>query len=113
MEVKVLDGMKAAVAAFFDLSLEEKKRYAMPENDLQGYGQAYVVSEQQKLDWGDLIFLMTRPIEDRNMKYWPTAVPGFKYVTPSVLSFCVKKITPNQRFVKFADAIARLTIGRD
>ncbi|EXB65269.1 Protein SRG1 [Morus notabilis] len=76
--VMVLSKMKAAVAAFFDLPLEEKKKYSMAENDLQGYGQAYVVSEQQKLDWGDLFFLITCPLEDRNMKYLPTTLPGFR-----------------------------------
>ncbi|PON45822.1 Oxoglutarate/iron-dependent dioxygenase [Parasponia andersonii] len=75
---EVLRDMKAAVAEFFSLSLDEKKKYSMPENDLQGYGQAYVVSKEQKLDWGDLIFLMTSPLEARNMKYWPNSVPGFK-----------------------------------
>ncbi|KAK3231909.1 hypothetical protein Dsin_003790 [Dipteronia sinensis] len=40
---KVLQDMKAAEDAFFKLPLEEKKKYAMGENDLQGYGQGYVV----------------------------------------------------------------------
>ncbi|KAF4347880.1 hypothetical protein G4B88_001050 [Cannabis sativa] len=75
---EVLGEMKAVVADFFNLPLEEKKKYAMAENDLQGYGQAYVVSEDQKLDWGDLIYLMTSPLEARNMKYWPTTLSGFK-----------------------------------
>lgn len=78
MAEEVSGDMKAAVAAFFDLPLEEKKKYSMLENDLHGYGQAYVVSEDQKLDWGDLIFLVTCPVEARNMKYWPNKVPGFK-----------------------------------
>lgn len=75
--------MKAAVAAFFDLPLEEKKKHAMAENDVQGYGQAYVASEHQKLDWCDLSFLITQPPECRNLKYWPTTLPGFKYVASS------------------------------
>ncbi|XP_048325366.2 oxoglutarate-dependent flavonoid 7-O-demethylase 1 [Ziziphus jujuba] len=40
LEVEVLNNMKAAVAAFFDLPLDEKKKYAMAENDVQGYGQS-------------------------------------------------------------------------
>ncbi|PON45820.1 Isopenicillin N synthase-like [Parasponia andersonii] len=69
--------MKAALAAFSNLPLEEKK-YSMAKNDLQGYGEAYVVSEEQKLDWGDSITLMTCPLEARNMKYRPNTLPGFK-----------------------------------
>lgn len=79
---EVLKEMKGAVAAFFDLPLQEKRRYAMPENDIEGYGQAYVVSEEQKLDWGDLMFLMTLPPKHQRFKYWPLTVPGFKYVIP-------------------------------
>ncbi|PON61012.1 Oxoglutarate/iron-dependent dioxygenase [Trema orientale] len=75
---EVLSNVRAAVARFFDLSLEEKKKYSMVENDIQGYGQLFVVSEEQKLDWNDMLFLITSPIEYRNMKYWPLGLPGFK-----------------------------------
>lgn len=67
------------MAAFFELPLVEKRKYSMAENDVQGYGQGYVVSDQQKLDWNDLIFLMTLPHKFKNMKYWPTTLVGFKY----------------------------------
>jgi isopenicillin N synthase-like dioxygenase len=72
--------MKAAVAAFYELPLEEKSKYAMAEDDIQGYGQVYVVSEHQKLDWCDIMVLMTLPPEYKKMKYWPVAISGFKYV---------------------------------
>ncbi|KAE8711068.1 hypothetical protein F3Y22_tig00110303pilonHSYRG00118 [Hibiscus syriacus] len=75
---EVLLNMKAAIAAFFELPLEEKNKYAQAGNDFQGYGQAYVVSEEQKLDWCDMVFLITLPHEIRNLKYWPHAIPGFK-----------------------------------
>ena len=74
--------MKTAVLAFFELPLEEKKKYSMAENDIQGYGQGYVVSDQQKLDWCDLIFLLTQPNKYKQIKYWPLTVPGFKYEDP-------------------------------
>ncbi|XP_073137738.1 protein LATERAL BRANCHING OXIDOREDUCTASE 1-like [Henckelia pumila] len=75
---KAIPKMKASVAAFFALPLAEKKKYAMAANDIQGYGQGYVVSEDQKLDWNDLIFLMTLPSDMRNIKYWPLTIPSFK-----------------------------------
>lgn len=71
--------MKAVVADFFELPLVEKKVYAMAPNDFQGYGQGYVVSDEQKLDWNDLIFLITSPPKYKNMKHWPTALTGFRY----------------------------------
>ncbi|KAG6384067.1 hypothetical protein SASPL_156137 [Salvia splendens] len=55
-----------------------QKRYAMAANDVEGYGQGYVVTEDQKLDWNDLLFLITLPDKARNVKYWPLTVPGFK-----------------------------------
>lgn len=79
--VGVITKMKAAVADFFDLPLSEKRKYAMATNDVQGYGQGYVVSQDQKLDWNDLLFLIALPPDSRNIKYWPLTIPGFKYVT--------------------------------
>lgn len=77
---EVLTKMKSVIAEFFELPLSEKKKYAMPENDIHGYGQAHVVSEDQKLDWNDALVLRTLPDNLRNMKYWPLSIPGFKYV---------------------------------
>ncbi|KAL8552005.1 hypothetical protein ACS0TY_000893 [Phlomoides rotata] len=75
---RILTKMKTAMAEFFNLPLSEKKKYAMALNDIQGYGQAYIVSEDQKLDWNDLLFLITLPTNLRNMKYWPLTIPGFR-----------------------------------
>ncbi|KAE8702589.1 hypothetical protein F3Y22_tig00110482pilonHSYRG00406 [Hibiscus syriacus] len=75
---EVLLNMKAAVAAFFELPLQEKNKYVQAGTDFQGYGQQYVVSEEQKLDWCDMMFLITLPPEIRNLKYWPHTIPGFK-----------------------------------
>ncbi|XP_021295899.1 protein SRG1-like [Herrania umbratica] len=75
---EVLHKMKATVAAFFELPLEEKKKYAKAANEIQGYGQNFVVSEEQKLDWSDMIYLITVPPERRNFKFWPLSLPGFK-----------------------------------
>ncbi|KAH7548126.1 hypothetical protein JRO89_XS14G0071100 [Xanthoceras sorbifolium] len=83
LDIACKDGgfFQAAVAAFFELPLEEKKKYSMGENDLQGYGQGYVVSEQQKLEWCDLIFLLTLPTKIRKFNLWPVSIPGFKFNT--------------------------------
>lgn len=86
MAEEVLRKMKAAVAEFFSLPLVEKKKYAMAKNDIQGYGQGYVVSDQQKLDWNDLIFLITLPPKYRNIKYWPETLQGFRCINKFFLS---------------------------
>ena len=73
------------MAGFFDLPFEQKKKYSLAENDIQGYGQPRVVSQEQKIDWYDTILLVMRPHQYRNMKYWPVEIPGFKYETYSNL----------------------------
>ncbi|OMO96757.1 Oxoglutarate/iron-dependent dioxygenase [Corchorus olitorius] len=75
---EVLDHIKTAAETFFELPIEEKNKYSMAENDIQGFGQVYVVSEEQKLDWNDMIYLKTLPVEIRNFKFWPLSCPGFK-----------------------------------
>ncbi|XP_059649924.1 2-oxoglutarate-dependent dioxygenase 11-like [Cornus florida] len=78
---EVVHNFKDATAEFFDLPLEEKNMYAMASNDIQGYGHAYVVSEEQKLDWSDALILITYPSKYRRLRFWPTTPTGFKEIT--------------------------------
>ncbi|KAK3148672.1 hypothetical protein QOZ80_3BG0297960 [Eleusine coracana subsp. coracana] len=67
----VVEGMKAGVEGFFQQPAETKKQFAQERGQLDGYGQLFVVSEDQKLDWADILFLNTQPPQDRNMRFWP------------------------------------------
>ncbi|KAB2017923.1 hypothetical protein ERO13_D08G179500v2 [Gossypium hirsutum] len=75
---EVIDKMKIDVQEFFELPLNEKLACAQLPNNIEGYGQAFVVSEDQKLDWGDMLFLLPRPVPLRNMRFWPTIPPSFR-----------------------------------
>lgn len=75
---ELVQKMKDAAAEFFELPIEEKKKYAMESNDIQGYGQAYVVSEEQILDWYDALMLVTCPTQYRKLQLWPKTPEGFK-----------------------------------
>eukprot|EP01018_Ginkgo_biloba_P007627 Gb_17512 [translate_table: standard] len=68
----LLEKIRKVATEFFKLPLEEKKRYAPQPGDVQGYGQMFVVSEEQKLDWNDLLALMLMPHNLRNLSLWPT-----------------------------------------
>ncbi|XP_075497696.1 oxoglutarate-dependent flavonoid 7-O-demethylase 1-like [Primulina tabacum] len=57
----VVENMKLEVQKFFSLPIEEKKRFYQEEGDVEGYGQAFVVSEDQKLDWADMFSIVTLP----------------------------------------------------
>ncbi|KAF5822480.1 putative thebaine 6-O-demethylase [Helianthus annuus] len=64
---------------FFNLSPEEKKLYAQQPGSLEGYGQAFVISEDQKLEWCDMIFLKAIPAQTRKLQFWPKQQPhGFR-----------------------------------
>lgn len=73
----ILDA-KRDIAEFFRLPLEAKKVYAQLPDGLEGYGQVFVFSEAQKLDWSDMMYLMLRPVESRDMRFWPVHPPSFR-----------------------------------
>ncbi|KAE8657263.1 ribose-phosphate pyrophosphokinase 1 [Hibiscus syriacus] len=54
---EVIDKMKTYTKEFFNLPLEEKIACAQNPNHKEGYGQAFVFSEDQKLDWNDMLYL--------------------------------------------------------
>ncbi|KAK1304428.1 S-norcoclaurine synthase 1 [Acorus calamus] len=70
--------MKMDLREFFRQPLEVKEAHAQLPGDIEGYGQAFVVSDEQKLDWADMIYLKTRPLELRNMRFWPAQPPSFR-----------------------------------
>lgn len=78
VEEEVIEKMKKSVQEFFDLPLEEKNAFAQPQNDIEGYGQAFVVSQDQKLDWGDMLFLRPLPSSQRKMRLWPEKPASFR-----------------------------------
>lgn len=81
---RVIGEMKAVTEEFFNLPLSEKMKCAQHPNNIEGYGQAFVVSEDQKLDWGDMLFLLPLPVSHRNMHFWPNNPPTFRHVLFSI-----------------------------
>lgn len=75
---EVIEKTKIDIEEFFELPLDQKKAYAQLPNSIEGYGQAFVLSEEQKLDWGDMFFLNARPVAVRDMRFWPTHPTSFR-----------------------------------
>ncbi|XP_060972063.1 S-norcoclaurine synthase 1-like isoform X2 [Cannabis sativa] len=75
---EVIQKMKNDIEEFFKLPLVTKKAYAQQPNSIEGYGQAYVQSEHQKLDWGDMLFIRALPLSHRNMRCWPMQPISFR-----------------------------------
>ncbi|KAJ6423531.1 hypothetical protein OIU84_024487 [Salix udensis] len=51
--------------------MESKKNFWQYPGEVEGFGQAFVVSEEQKLDWADLFFLVTQPVLARKPHLFP------------------------------------------
>lgn len=75
---EVTGNLMKDVAGFFGQPLDAKKECGQQADSLEGYGQAFVVSEDQKLDWADMLFLIVRPREARDMRFWPTRPESFR-----------------------------------
>jgi len=78
IDVGLLQQIKADITKFFSLPLEEKLAVAIPPNGIEGFGHHFVFSKEQKLDWVDILFLATRPIEQRNLSFWPAKPSTFR-----------------------------------
>ncbi|CAA7060226.1 unnamed protein product [Microthlaspi erraticum] len=66
-----LDKFKSEIQDLFNLPMEEKKRLWQQPGDIEGFGQAFVVSEEQKLDWADTFFLTLQPETLRKPHVFP------------------------------------------
>ncbi|KAJ1266391.1 hypothetical protein BS78_08G147600 [Paspalum vaginatum] len=75
---EIIANIKRDIQEFFKLPLEMKNAYAQRPGDLQGYGQVFVVSEDQKLDWSDRFAIYAQPPEARDLSYWPTHPHTFR-----------------------------------
>ncbi|CAO2192815.1 unnamed protein product [Urochloa humidicola] len=75
---EVIRNVKRDIAEFFKLPLEAKNAHAKLPDGLEGYGQVFVFSDTQKLDWSDMLYLMLRPVESRDMRVWPLHPPSFR-----------------------------------
>ncbi|XP_021812086.1 codeine O-demethylase-like [Prunus avium] len=79
MTPEFLDKVREMTKQFFALPVEEKQKYLRHAqvNDIQGYGNDTVFSEQQRLDWSDRLYLSVYPEEHRELKFWPQNPKSF------------------------------------
>ncbi|XP_068667843.1 oxoglutarate-dependent flavonoid 7-O-demethylase 1-like [Aristolochia californica] len=61
MSSAVIEKMKREVEDFFKLPLAEKQKVAQHPDDAEGYGQTFITSHEQKLNWADMLFVTTNP----------------------------------------------------
>ncbi|KAI3849243.1 hypothetical protein MKX03_001642 [Papaver bracteatum] len=67
----LVDKLKTDIEGFFKLPMDEKKKFWQEEGDIEGFGQAFVHSEDQKLDWADMFYMLTLPRHMRKPRLFP------------------------------------------
>ncbi|PWA35844.1 codeine O-demethylase [Artemisia annua] len=67
----LLEKVKEEIQEFFNLPMAEKNKFLQEAGDLEGFGQAYVFSEEQKLDWADMFYVVTLPYHLRKPHLLP------------------------------------------
>lgn len=94
IERDLLESIEKVAMDFFMLPLEEKKKYPMAPGSVQGYGQAFIFSETQKLDWCNMFALGIEPHFIRNPKLWPKNPVDFSE-TVEIYSREIRKLCQN------------------
>ncbi|XWS12438.1 hypothetical protein CRYUN_Cryun37aG0088800 [Craigia yunnanensis] len=78
MSSSLVDKVKKGIKGLFNLAIEEKKKLWQRPGDLEGFGQAFVVSKDQKLDWGDMFFMTALPTHLRKPHLFPNLPLPFR-----------------------------------
>ncbi|CAN6288801.1 unnamed protein product [Urochloa humidicola] len=96
---EVIHNFRNDMAEFFKQPLETKKMYSQTPSSLEGYGQHFVVSENQKLDWADMFYLILRPVDSRDMRFWPSQPPSLRNSIDSYSSEAAKLVSCLLKFL--------------
>uniref|UniRef100_J3N4U5 Fe2OG dioxygenase domain-containing protein n=1 Tax=Oryza brachyantha TaxID=4533 RepID=J3N4U5_ORYBR len=75
---EVIANLKHDIVDFFRQPLDAKEEYSQLPNSLEGYGHGFVFSEDQKLDWADMLYLQVHPSNARDLRFWPTSPALFR-----------------------------------
>jgi len=86
VSTSLVEKVKRGAQDFFNLPIEEKKKLGQREGEgVEGYGQAFVVSEEQKLEWADMFFMLTLPPHLRKPYLFPNIPLPFRFHSFSLL----------------------------
>ncbi|CAK7350315.1 unnamed protein product [Dovyalis caffra] len=74
----LVNKVNVEIQELFDLPMEEKTKYWQTAGEMEGFGQAFVVSKEQKLDWGDIFYMVTLPTHERKPHLFPKLPPPLR-----------------------------------
>ena len=75
----LIEKLNHEIEAFFKLPIEEKLKYKIRAGDVEGYGTV-VRTDDQKLDWGDRVYMITNPITRRKPYLLPELPSSLGYI---------------------------------
>ncbi|KAF0927753.1 hypothetical protein E2562_035990 [Oryza meyeriana var. granulata] len=104
-----MEEMEKVAREFFMLPLEEKEKYPMEPGGIQGYGHAFVFSDDQKLDWCNMLALGVEPAFIRRPNLWPTTPANF---SETLEKYSVRIRELCLRLLEHIAAALRLAPGR-
>ena len=84
VSASLLEDLKREIFNFFQQPLEEKKKLWQQPDNHEGFGQLFVVSEQQKLDWSDMFFITTLPPTLRKTQLFENLPPQLRFLSLSL-----------------------------
>ncbi|KAI3853287.1 hypothetical protein MKW92_014520 [Papaver armeniacum] len=61
VNTSLVDTVRSEIEGFFNLPMTDKTKYEQKDGDPEGFGQLFVLSDEQKLDWSDIFFIFTLP----------------------------------------------------
>ncbi|XP_042974880.1 S-norcoclaurine synthase 1-like, partial [Carya illinoinensis] len=80
-----LEEVREIAKEFFALPMEEKRKYSREVDGIDGYGNDIILSEQQRLDWSDRLYLTLNPEDQRRLKYWPETPQAFRDIFYTII----------------------------
>ncbi|XP_018815952.2 codeine O-demethylase-like [Juglans regia] len=80
----LMEKLNDEIEGFFKLPLEEKMKVKVRPGDVEGFGTV-VRSDDQKLDWGDKIYLIVNPIHRRKPYLFPELPSSLRETLESYL----------------------------
>ncbi|KAK9937741.1 hypothetical protein M0R45_014513 [Rubus argutus] len=107
----LMEKIKTEIQDFFNLPIKEKKRFWQQPGDVEGFGQAFVVSDEQKLDWADLFFMTTLPVQMRKPRLFPELPTPFKSPSQEGWDLVPVKPLPDAFIVNIGDILEIQTNG--
>ncbi|KAG6581393.1 protein SRG1-like [Cucurbita moschata] len=91
VSTSLLEEFRMEIESFFNLPYAEKKLLWQNSQNQEGFGQLFVVSEEQKLDWSDMFYITTLPLDLREPRLFQKLPPKLRE-TLEAYSTEVKKL---------------------